>query len=128
MALVDLYHRILAFVIFKHLWTMFPSYGSKSLNWKNKSTDCFLYDENIVYKWVIMNRERLIIVTASDACIFGTIWWNSWYCHSITYQRESCLPNLGFERYDKLFLYKCRNLEVFYENNCMHLMRHKPTK
>ena len=71
---------------------MFPSYGSKSLNWKNKSTDCFLYNENIVYKWVIMNR-----VIATHACIFGTIRGNSWYCHSITYQRESCVPNLGFD-------------------------------
>ena len=63
---------------------MFPSYGSKSINWKNKSTDCFLYNENIVYKWAIMNRERLIIITETDVCIFGTTRKNCWYWHSVT--------------------------------------------
>ena len=51
---------------------MFPSYTSKLFNGRNKSTDCFLYNENIGYKWDIMNRERLMIVIKTDVCIFGT--------------------------------------------------------
>ena len=51
---------------------MFPSYKSKLFNGRNKSTDYFLYNENIGYKWDIMNRERLMIVIKTDVCIFGT--------------------------------------------------------
>ena len=65
---------------------MFPSYRSKLFNGRNKSTDCFLYNENIGYKWDIMNRERLKIVIKTDVCIFGTTQQNGWYWHGITYQ------------------------------------------